>query len=83
MAGAATATYTTEAFMSPGMNGSQHWDYAVPIGPEVGFVLFFYSFFTVPRCLPESIIRPFVRSSGLPDVHVRLVDDDALPGWPC
>ncbi|KAJ9394710.1 hypothetical protein DTO282F9_8360 [Paecilomyces variotii] len=34
MAGAATATYTTEAFMSPGMNGSQHWDYAVPIGPE-------------------------------------------------
>lgn len=44
MAGAATATYTTEAFMSPGMNGSQHWDYAVPIGPEVGFVLFFILF---------------------------------------
>ncbi|KAL1846936.1 hypothetical protein Plec18170_008904 [Paecilomyces lecythidis] len=34
----ATATYTSETFMSPGMNGGQHWDYAVPIGPEVGAV---------------------------------------------
>ncbi|GAD96480.1 conserved hypothetical protein [Paecilomyces variotii No. 5] len=74
MAGAATATYTTETFMSPGMNGG-HWDYAVPIGPEVGAVLLFIS--SWPFEIRETITRTL---SGLPASHGH-PDGVVLPGW--